>query len=208
MIKELILIAGIGLAPIQKAEDEVQEPQTEEVVEETEIKDEFDWNEWLSKWFSPEQVAMIMSWVAYAGTIAGLIVKLKQLAKSKNTTAEDVKVAVLEEIKKSVNEEVAEQVKPYLDGVIKTQKNTNEVMQVLAKVLALAQVNDPQSRLAILDCIASLGVVDKEVLAVAKETIEQNEQVKEENKNDALEQIDNIIEDTEVETETDDGTSI
>lgn len=200
MISKLILITSLGLAPIQK-EAEVEEPETQEVVEESE---EFDWNEWLGQWFSPSQIAMIMSWVAYAGTILGLVVRLRQLAKSKNTTAEDVKKLVLEEIENSINKQVADQIKPYLDGVVKVQKNTNEVMQVLAKVLALSQVNDAQSRLAILECIASLGVVDKELLEEAKTTIKETEQAKEETKEEALEQIESVIE----ETETYDGTSI
>lgn len=203
MIPKLILIATLGLAPVQKAE-EVEEPQ---VVETTENEqEEFDWNEWLSQWFSPSQIAMIMSWVAYAGTILGLVVKIRQLAKSKHTTAEEVKQLVLEEIKKSVSEEVAEQVKPYLDGIQKVGVNTNDVLKVFAKIMALSQVNDSASRLAILDLIGSLGVIDKTLIEEAKETIKTNEQELEENKLEALDQIEEIIENTEV--DENDGTSI
>lgn len=216
MIGKIALIMCLGLNPVQKAEEGVaKETPTEEVVKNEEgvvekENQEFDWNAWLSQWFSPEQVAMIMSWVAYAGTIIGLVAKLRQLAKLKNTTAEDVKKVVLEEIKHSVSEEVAEQVKPYLDGVIKVSANTNDVMKVFAKILALSQVNDAQSRIAIIELIASLGVIDKELLVEAKETIKANEETKEENKNEALDQIDNIIEETKEEekVESDDGTSI
>lgn len=208
MIPKFLLIATLGLAPINRA-NEVEEPPTEETIEgesvEEEQEQQFDIKEYLAKWFEPSQIAMIMSWVAYAGTILGLVVKLRQLAKSKQTTAEQVKELVLEEIKKSVNEEIAEQVKPYLDGVVKVQKNTNEVMQVLSKVMALAQINDSASRLAILECIASLGVVDKDLLDGAKETIKENEKEKEENKEEALQQIDEIIEETD---NGNDGTSI
>lgn len=214
MIPKLLLIASLGLTPVQKADEVVDETPTEEVIEPTEEQpveeDKFDWNKWLEQWFSPEQVAMIMSWVAYAGTIIGLIVKLRQLAKSKNTTAEDVKRVVLEEIKKSVNEEVAESVKPYLDNVVLIQNKTNEIMQIFSKILALSQNNDAQSRVAILELIASLGIVDQKVLDNVKETIETTEQAKVEAKNEALNQIDTIIEETKVENEeqSDDGTKI
>lgn len=214
MIPKLLLIASLGLTPVQKADEVVDETPTEEVVEPTEEQpveeDKFDWNKWLEQWFSPEQVAMIMSWVAYAGTIIGLIVKLRQLAKSKNTTAEDVKRVVLEEIKKSVNEEVAESVKPYLDNIVLIQNKTNEIMQIFSKILALSQNNDAQSRVAILELIASLGIVDQKVLDNVKETIETTEQAKVEAKNEALNQIDTIIEETKVENEeqSDDGTKI
>lgn len=214
MIPKLLLIASLGLTPVQKADEVVDETPTEEVVEPTEEQpveeDKFDWKKWLEQWFSPEQVAMIMSWVAYAGTIIGLIVKLIQLAKSKNTTAEDVKRVVLEEIKKSVNEEVAESVKPYLDNVVLIQNKTNEIMQIFSKILALSQNNDAQSRVAILELIASLGIVDQKVLDNVKETIETTEQAKVEAKNEALNQIDTIIEETKVENEeqSDDGTKI
>lgn len=214
MIPKLLLIVSLGLTPVQKADEVVDETPTEEVIEPTEEQpveeDKFDWNKWLEQWFSPEQVAMIMSWVAYAGTIIGLIYKLRQLAKSKNTTAEDVKRVVLEEIKKSVNEEVAESVKPYLDNIVLIQNKTNEIMQIFSKILALSQNNDAQSRVAILELIASLGIVDQKVLDNVKETIETTEQAKVEAKNEALNQIDTIIEETKVENEeqSDDGTKI
>ena len=214
MIPKLLLIASLGLTPVQKADEVVDETPTEEVVEPTEEQpveeDKFDWSKWLEQWFSPEQVAMIMSWVAYAGTIIGLIYKLRQLAKSKNTTVEDVKRVVLEEIKKSVNEEVAESVKPYLDNIVLIQNKTNEIMQIFSKILALSQNNDAQSRVAILELIASLGIVDQKVLDNVKETIETTEQAKVEAKNEALNQIDTIIEETKVENEeqSDDGTKI
>lgn len=216
MIPKFLLIMSLGLTPIQKADEEPTEPTTEEVVEETETqteenetpaeeKEEFDIQEYLAKWFEPSQVAMIMSWVAYAGTILGLVVKVKQLAKQKQTTAEQVKELVLDEIKKSINEEVADKVKPYLDGVVKINANTNDLMKVFTKVLALSQVNDAQSRLAILELIASLGVLDKELIEEATKQVEEQVETEEENKNEALEQIDEIIEDTSSE---EDGTSI
>ena len=214
MIPKLLLIASLGLTPVQKADEVVDETPTEEVIEPTEEQpveeDKFDWSKWLEQWFSPEQVAMIMSWVAYAGTIIGLIYKLRQLAKSKNTTVEDVKRVVLEEIKKSVNEEVAESVKPYLDNIVLIQNKTNEIMQIFSKILALSQNNDAQSRVAILELIASLGIVDQKVLDNVKETIETTEQAKVEAKNEALNQINTIIEETKVENEeqSDDGTKI
>lgn len=216
MIPKFLLIMSLGLTPIQKADEEPTEPTTEEVVEETETqteenetpaeeKEEFDIQEYLAKWFEPSQIAMIMSWVAYAGTILGLVVKVKQLAKQKQTTAEQVKELVLDEIKKSINEEVADKVKPYLDGVVKINANTNDLMKVFTKVLALSQVNDAQSRLAILELIASLGVLDKELIEEATKQVEEQVETEEENKNEALEQIDEIIEDTSSE---EDGTSI
>lgn len=212
MIAKFILLASLGLTPIQKAQDgEIEEPtvevvETNEETPEQEQSQEFDWKAWLEQWFSPDQIAMVMSWVAYAGTIIGLVVRLKQLAKSKSTTAEQVKELVLEEIKKSVNEEIANQVKPYLDGVVKVQGNTNEIMQVFAKILVLSQNNDAESKVAILNLIASLGVVDKEVLDQVKESVVEEEKVKEETKSEALNKIDSVIEDTEKEEY--DGTSV
>lgn len=213
MIKELLLISALTFSPMNTEDTTPTEPTTGETTEPTETETEtpkedeetFDWKAWLEQWFTPQQVAMIMTWITYAATIIGMIYKFYQMAKEKNLTAENVKTLIMKELGDKVDESVKTQLASAITSLTKTAERQNEVLSLLAKVSALSQENTPESRVAILDLISRLGVVDKEDIESAKETINQEVEEKKAQEEETNKSVDNII---ETHKEEDNGTSI
>ena len=229
MIKTLLLMGALTLAPLNTegdttpptqettptdpddsnkedtstSEDKKDDSTTSEDKKE-ETKNEI--KEWLSKFFEPQQVAMIMTWITYIGTIIGLIAKCYSLAKQKTLTADNVKEAVLEKLGDKVDEAVANQLSSSIVSITKMIKNQNETLALLTKVMALSQENTPESRVAILDLISRLGVIDNSEIQEIKETINkqvEDTKVAEEKTNES---VDTIIETYKV--SDDNGTSV
>ena len=229
MIKTLLLMGALTLAPLNTegdttpptqettptdpddsnkedtstSEDKKDDSTTSEDKKE-ETKNEL--KEWLSKFFEPQQVAMIMTWITYIGTIIGLIAKCYSLAKQKTLTADNVKEAVLEKLGDKVDEAVANQLSSSIVSITKMIKNQNETLALLTKVMALSQENTPESRVAILDLISRLGVIDNSEIQEIKETINkqvEDTKVAEEKTNES---VDTIIETYKV--SDDNGTSV
>ena len=230
MIKTLLLMGALTLAPLNtegdttpptqettptdpddsKKEDTStsEEKKDDSTTSDEEKKDETknELKEWLSKFFEPQQVAMIMTWITYIGTIIGLIAKCYSLAKQKTLTADNVKEAVLEKLGDKVDEAVANQLSSSIVSITKMIKNQNETLALLTKVMALSQENTPESRVAILDLISRLGVIDNSEIQEIKESI--NKQVED---TKAIEEKTNESVDTIIETykvSDDNGTSI
>ena len=214
MIKELLLISALTFTPMNTedttpsepttGENETTEPtESETPKEEDNVKEEI--KAWLEKFLEPQQVAMIMTWITYAATIIGLIYKLSQLAKSKSLSNENIKNLILTELGDKVDESVKNQLASAITSLTKTAERQNEVLSLLAKVSALSQENTPESRVAILDLISRLGVVDKEDIESAKETINQEVAEKKALEEETNNTVDKIIEEHK---EEDNGTSI
>ena len=199
ILKSAMLIGALLVSPMAE-ETQPVEPPTQEKQEET----EFDIKEWLAQWLTPQQVAMVMTWVAYAGTIIGLIVKLAQLAKTKALSNENVKDLIMKELGDKVDKSVQDNLATSIVAINKTIERQNEVLALLAKVSALSQENTPESRVAILELISRLGVVDKEDIDKAKETIKEEVKTKREIEQATNESVDKVIE----KFNKDDGTSI
>lgn len=158
--------------------------------------------EWLAKWFEPATVATILSWVTYLGTIVTLVWKLKQLKQTNNLTLDNVIKAVTEELKRVLPEEVSTQIDKYMPEIRDSAQKQTEVMKAFCKILSLAQVNDATSRLAILDLIEQIGMIEKSEIDKARKAIEESEAKKEEKKEETEAKVEEIIGDTY------DGTSI
>lgn len=199
ILKSAMLIGALLVSPMAE-ETQPVEPPTQEKQEET----EFDIKEWLAQWLTPQQVAMVMTWVAYAGTIIGLIVKLAQLAKTKALSNENVKDLIMKELGDKVDKSVQDNLATSIVAINKTIERQNEVLALLAKVSALSQENTPESRVAILELISRLGVVDKEDIDKAKETIKEEVKTKREIEQATNESVDKVIK----KFDKDDGTSI
>lgn len=209
MIKELLLISALTFTPVAMVETETPtEPTTEETTtteEEDETKKKIE--EFLSQYFNMTTVSNIMLVLGYVVVIIKAITAVKQAKKTGKLSNEELKNMVLAEIKKSVNEETSTILQPILNNIYKTCSNTDEVLKVLSRVMVLNQNNDKgQNSNAILDCIASLGVIDKEVINETRVSAEEtkNEDAK------ALEEtnksVDEVIKETTIVKY--DGTSI
>lgn len=152
--------------------------------------------EWLAKWFEPATVATILSWVTYLGTIVTLVWKLKQLKQTNNLTLDNVINAVTEQLKKTLPEEVSSEIEKYLPEIRDSARKQTEVMKAFCKILSLSQVNDATSRLAILDLIEQIGLIEKGEIEKAREEIKKSEEAREEKKAETESMVEEIISDT------------
>lgn len=197
-------------APIEESTSEVVESESESTSttteETTETKTEVDEvKEWLGQFFSADKVAMYLSWVAYIGTIIGLVANIKKLKNANQMTLKNVR----DEIEKVIGDEVKKDIDAILPKVLKTQESTNDILSIFSKILALSQENTPESRVAILDLISRLGTTGQEVVDNAKEVIAEEQRLIEEHKDEINKKLDEIIgEEKEEESQSYDGTSI
>ena len=83
---------------------------------------------------------------------------------------------------------------------METCSNLKDICVVMVKMLALSQKDDAESKLAILDLISKLGVIDKDITDEAIASVKTTETKKIVAKEETLNKLDNIIKD--------DGTSI
>lgn len=193
--------------PVEDTDTPVEEPveDTDTPVEEPVEEGSFNWEEWIAKNVATLLGVSSASIVTLIASIVGLVSNLKKLAKEKNLTLENVKDAVIESIKENLTDEMKKEIEPILEKVQTTVANQAEVAKVFTKIVALSQSNDPNSKIAILECIASLGVVDKTIIEDGKASIEE-EEAKETAKKEETEKIVNdIISET---SNGDDGTTI
>lgn len=195
MIKSLILSGALLVAPITNEENVELEPVVEEVPNETTATEEkgFDWKVWAEQWFSPQQITTISAWLTALGAVLTLAIKLKALAKKDQLTQASVKQLINELLEKALGDNV----KPMLDKVSEQLDKNKELNKFLVEVVALTQEDNATSRVAILELIAKLGVIDDNTLQIAKETILEEEKEEEEKKEQAKEEVKEIIEETE-----------
>ena len=178
---------------------ETETTETTETTEPTTVVDEV--KEWVDKFFSPQMVAMYMSWLAYIGTIIGLVANIKKLKQTNNLTLKNVSDEVQNKLEIVVSKQVAEQFGKITPKLIDGQEKANQIMSIFAKILALSQENTPESKVAILNLIEELGVVGKDLTNTAKEVVIETKELAEQTKKEIDKKIDEIV-------DSYDGTSI
>ena len=165
----------------EEVSSEVEQSSVE--IEENEENAKFDFGEWLEKNFTAEMITTIMSVLTSLAVVLKLASSLKDLAKKKAMTTEEVCNKVVEILettnKESVLKSINEIVKPLEDKV----GDITPVLNSFSKILALSQENTPESRLAILELIQSIGNISNKVVEDAKtEIVNQIEEEQKENK--------------------------
>ena len=165
----------------EEASSEVEQSSVE--IKENEEHEKFDFGEWLEKNFTAEMITTIMSVLTSLAVVLKLASSLKDLAKKKAMTTEEVCNKVVEILettnKESVLKSINDIVKPLEDKV----GDITPVLNSFSKILALSQENTPESRLAILELIQSIGNISNKVVEDAKtEIVNQIEEEKKENK--------------------------
>lgn len=165
----------------EEASSEVEQSSVE--IKENEENEKFDFGEWLEKNFTAEMITTIMSVLTSLAVVLKLASSLKDLAKKKAMTTEEVCNKVVEILettnKESVLKSINEIVKPLEDKV----GDITPVLNSFSKILALSQENTPESRLAILELIQSIGNISNKVVEDAKtEIVNQIEEEQKENK--------------------------
>lgn len=181
-----------------KADDIPEEPA---IIEQAPIEESNPLDAFVKEYLSADKVAMYMSWIAYVGTIVGLVANVAKLKKANTLTLKNVSDEVQSKLKEVVGAEVGTQIQEFLPAIVATQRKTNDALTIFSKILALSQENSPEARVAILDLIAELGNVGKEIVDSAKEAIEKEVAEIEEKKEEIERRLDEII-------DTYDGTSI
>ena len=212
MIKELMLIGALTFAPITMEETTPTEPTTGEVTETpsdttTKKDSSFDIEALLSEFLDAKTVGLIMSWLTNIGVVIGLLANFKKLKAKNNLTLENVQEMItktLAEDKVALSDEQKANIEAYLPSILKTAKNQNDIMKALIKIIALAQKDDEASRLAILEVISSLGVIDKDITDEATENVKETATATKEKKEEAISKVDDMI----IKETINDGTSI
>lgn len=175
MIKLLCAIGLLSGAVSASEPTTVTEPT---IAETTTVTEENSWDKFVKDYLNAEKVAMYMSWIAYIGTIIGLVANIKKLKKQNNLTLKDVSLEVQNKLKDAVSEEL----QTYVPSLIDTQKKTNDVLQIFSKILALSQENTPESKIAILNLIEELGTIGKDITDNSKAVVEESVKAIEEHK--------------------------
>lgn len=194
LIAVLLLSAGLGFACGNSSIEEVsiEEPTTQEVAP-VEAEEASELKDWVKEYFSADKVAMYMSWVAYIGTIIGLVANINKLKKANNLTLQNVSDKVQKQLEDTVGKEVKEQVERFLPALVSTQEKTNELLKMFTKIQALAQENTPESRVAILELIEEMGAIGKDITDNAKDLIKEEVRVMQEKRVEVENKLDEII---------------
>lgn len=157
------------------------------VVEDTEEK-EFDLGEWLSNIFTKEFIANLGSIGVSLLAVLKVAKDNKILGSQKVTTPKEIADMVRKELEKQEYSNFENYVEP-LKELVNTSINSSKT---LAKIISLTLENTPQSRLAILELIETLGAVDKEVIEASKEKINEEVVMKEEKKAETIKELEEI----------------
>lgn len=154
-------------------------------------------NEWL------KEIVATCGWVY--GTLGGasflslLIVVIRAIyqahknKKIEQKTLGDVEKALLKELEVVIGKEVKSQIEKPIHELTNSLASVESMQNALSKIVALSQENSYSARLAILECIATLGIVDKKIIDEAREDIKEEQKEEEETKEKANEELDNII---------------
>lgn len=210
-MKSLLLASALLFAPIQNEEVEVEETPTQEVQEETQEETNFkekiskliEENEWLKEIV---KTCGVVYGILGGGSFATLLIVVARAIhssiKSKKIQKEtlgSVKEAILNELKATIGEEVASQVEKPISDLTNSIVGVEQLQVVLGKIIALSQEDSYKSRLAILECISALNIVDNKIIENAQEDIKKEQKEEEKQKEQASENLDKVIEETEQE---------
>lgn len=136
--------------------------------------------EYLKGIFTPENVALIVGWVTTAITLIATVCKLasslKALKNKSDAQATDITNAVIDTLNTIVGTKVNDKLNQAITPVLDFLQKNNATTEALAKIIALSQENTPESRVAILDIIATMNVLPTGLIESAKQDIKQEQE--------------------------------
>lgn len=172
---------------VDSKEDTTKTDATETTNNGDKVVDEV--KKWLGQWLEPQAVATIASWLTYLISFITCFMKLIALKKQNNLTVENVSKELNATLGDKVDEAVKKEMEAYIPALINAVDNQKEVLNVFSKIMALSQEGTPESRIAILNLISSLGVVDTETTKKAIEEEQKAIETKEAENKETLESI-------------------
>lgn len=144
--------------------------------------------ETLKGYITPETITVCIT--VFSFLVA--LLKLVSVVKDEKTR----KIMTMENLLKNLSIQNAEEYEKEKDALMKLIVSLItpliQYSEAMAKVLALSQENTPESRVAILDIIQSLGVIDKNLIEQAKTVVSEEVTTKEEKKQAMVEQLEAI----------------
>ena len=185
------LFLGTNSIKIARANELITSSETSQISTENDIisnEEEFDIGEWLSNIFTKEFIANLGSIGVSLLAVLKVAKDNKILGSQKITTPKEIAEMVKQELEKQEYSNFENYVEP-LKELVNTSINSSKT---LAKIISLTIENTPQSRLAILELIESLGAVDKEVIEASKEKINEEVVKQEEKKAETIKELDEI----------------
>lgn len=203
MIRTFIL-AGALLLSGPKYVNEVEEPQTTETETTEGFKEKIEQliedNEWLKNIVNTCGVIYGAlggaSFISLVVLIARTVYNSVKNKKIEQKTLEDVQNAVLNEVQKTVGQEVATKIEEPIKQLTQTLVGMENLQKIIGQIVALSQEDSYKARLAILECIAGLHIIEPKIIEDAKEEIVKEQEQEVEDKEDANEKLDTIIEET------------
>lgn len=142
----------------------------------------------LKGYLTPETITVCITVFSFLVALLKLVSTVKDLKTQKAMTMENLMKNLSIQNAEEFEKETQALVKVIVD-IIQPLLKYSEVM---AKVLALSQENTPESRVAILNLIQTLGTIDENIIAQAKTLVEEQETAKEEKKQAKIEQLEAI----------------
>ena len=144
--------------------------------------------ETLKGYITPETITVCIT--VFSFLVA--LLKLVSVVKDEKTR----RIMTMENLLKNLSIQNAEEYEKEKDALMKLIVSLItpliQYSEAMAKVLALSQENTPESRVAILDIIQSLGVIDKNLIEQAKTVVSEEVTAKEEKKQAMVEQLEAI----------------
>lgn len=181
----IICVAFIFGAYQIKADEEEpvsEEPTTEETDEMTEEEFKLAIEDYLSQYIERDTVQKIIGWLTDAGVLASLFVVYLKYRKYKKNTVEEVIGAVKKEIGDYLTKNFEKLSQDEIDKVKQAIKSLESSNEVIMKVLVLMQDNTAKGKTALIDYLGSKTESDevKQATEDVKETLEQQEEIREE----------------------------
>ena len=144
--------------------------------------------ETLKGYVTPETITTCITVFTFLVALLKMVSVIKDLKTQKAMT--------MEKLLKNLSIQIAEEYKKEKDAIINALitliKPLIEYSEAMAKVLALSQENTPESRVAILEIIQSLGMIDKNLIEQAKTIVDKEVTTNEEKKQAMVEQLEAI----------------
>lgn len=159
--------------------------------------DSFDWKAWAKEFLSPQVITTITTLLAFLATIIKLALSLKDAMKQKQLTIDAVNDLVIGNMSKVIPEEIASKLNESMPQIIEYEKKNAEIMTMLCKIVAEQQNGTPESRVAILNLIQELGVVNSKAIADSKEAIAKQEAERKAREEAQAKAVADVVKDTE-----------
>lgn len=144
--------------------------------------------ETLKGYITPETITTCITVFTFLVALLKMVSVIIDLKKQNAMTMEKL----LKNLSIQNAEEYEKEKDAIINALITLIKPLIDYSEAMAKVLALSQENTPESRVAILEIIQSLGMIDKNLIEQAKTIVDKEVTTNEEKKQAMVEQLEAI----------------